>query len=157
MKKPLSSTTLSLACLDANGQKSSLQSLLGKYVVLYFYPRDNTPGCTKEACSFRDFNTEIQKLGAVVVGVSKDSVSSHLKFAEKHHLNFPLWSDPDHTLIEALGAWGEKKFMGKTYMGILRSTFVINPKGAIIREWREVKPENHAQEVYEFLRSEVQS
>ena len=117
---------------DINNEKVSLADLSDQYVVLYFYPKDDTPGCTKEACSFRDWNAELKKLGVKVVGVSKDSVTSHKKFIEKYELNFDLWSDEDHQLIEAFGAWQKKSMMGKEYMGTVRSTFVIDPKGIIL-------------------------
>ena len=125
------------------------------YVVLYFYPKDNTPGCTKEACEFRDAEAEMKKLGARVIGVSKDSPKSHQNFADKYNLNFELWSDQDHQLIEAFGAWVQKKKFGKTYMGIARSTFILDPEGKIIKVWENVKPEGHAQEVLEFLRGKI--
>ena len=157
MLQPPHPAPLKITVLDENSQETTLKSLLGKHVVLYFYPKDNTPGCTKEACSFRDFNQDIQKLGAVVIGVSKDNHKSHQKFAQKFNLNFPLWSDPDHKLMEAFGAWGEKKFMGKTYMGTIRSTFVIDPKGKIIKVWEKVKPAEHAQEIIEFLKNKIQA
>ena len=120
---------------DINNEKVSLADLSDQYVVLYFYPKDDTPGCTKEACSFRDWNAELKKLGVKVVGVSKDSVTSHKKFIEKYELNFDLWSDEDHQLIEAFGAWQKKSMMGKEYMGTVRSTFVIDPKGIVLRVW----------------------
>lgn len=141
-----------IAVLDEQGQSISLSDTLGKYVVLYFYPRDNTPGCTKEACSFRDANQELEKLGARVIGVSKDSVASHQGFKQKHQLNFELWSDPDHELMEAFGAWGEKSTFGKKYMGVIRSTFVIDPQGKIIKVWSAVKPIGHAEQVLKFLK-----
>lgn len=155
MLQPTQKAPLDTTLLDENNQNTNLGSLLGKYVVVYFYPRDNTPGCTKEACSFRDFNADIQKLGAVVIGVSKDNHESHQKFTEKFDLSFSLWSDPDHKLMKAFGVWQEKKFMGKTYMGTTRSTFVINPKGKIIRVWEKVKPADHAQDVLKYLQSET--
>jgi len=142
---------LTVSVTDENGQQTNLKSLLGKYVVLYFYPKDNTPGCTQEACNFRDANSELKKLGVTVIGVSKDSPESHKKFKEQHNLTFPLWSDPDHSLLSAFGAWGEKKMFGKIYMGIIRSTFIIDPKGTIIKTWEKVSPKNHDQEVLEFM------
>lgn len=146
-----SSAPLDITVHDESGQPVSLRSFLGKYVVLYFYPKDDTPGCTTEACSFRDTNTELQKQGAVVIGISKDSPASHQKFKEKYHLNFPLWSDPDRKLIEAFGVWQQKKMMGKTYMGIARSTFLIDPTGNILNVWNTVSPKEHGQQVLEFL------
>jgi peroxiredoxin Q/BCP len=131
----------------------SLRDMLGKPVVLYFYPKDNTPGCTKEACSFRDFNTELQELGIQVIGVSADSVKSHNNFFEKHTLNFPLWSDPEKKLLEAFGALGEKSMFGKKYIGIIRSTFALDESGKVIQVWPKVKVANHTQEVIEFFKS----
>ena len=147
MLQPPASAPLDIIIQDQNDQPITLRDLLGKWVVLYFYPRDNTPGCTTEACSFRDANQELKQLGVEVIGVSKDSAKSHQKFAEAHQLNFPLWSDSKHALLEAFGAWGEKKFMGKVFMGILRSTFLINPEGVIVKTWEKVTPKNHAAEV----------
>lgn len=135
-----------------DGSAVSLAMFRGKYIVLYFYPKNNTPGCTKEACSFRDANEELRSLGAEVIGVSKDTVKSHQKFRELHHLNFRLWSDPEHQLIEAFGAWQEKSFMGKKFMGIVRSTFIIDPHGNIAHVWESVNPLNHSQEVLEVMK-----
>lgn len=144
---------LDIQVFDEHGQAISLKDALGKFVVLYFYPKDDTPGCTKEACSFRDANRELTKLGVRVIGVSKDTWQSHAKFKEKYHLNFELWSDPDRNLLSAFGAWGQKKTFGKIYMGILRSTFLIDPKGKIVKVWPAVKPEGHAQAVLETYSS----
>lgn len=143
----------SIKVLGENGKTTSLKEQLGKYIVLYFYPHDFTPGCTKEACSFRDANNDIKKLGAEVIGVSTDSFESHQKFSNKHKLNIALWSDPDHKLIEAFGAWQPKKFAGREFMGTVRSTFILDPKGKIIKVWGKVKPEGHSKEVIEFLKS----
>ena len=137
---------------DINNENVSLTDLSGQHVVLYFYPKDDTPGCTKEACSFRDWNAELKKLGVKVVGVSKDSVTSHKKFIDKYSLNFDLWSDEDHQLIEAFGAWQKKSMMGKEYMGTVRSTFVIDPKGIILRVWDKVNPPEHGQEIHDFIK-----
>ncbi len=139
--------------LDQNGQPHSLHDYLGKWVVLYFYPKDDTPGCTTEACNFRDSFRELQKLGVVVLGVSKDSVASHGKFAAKYQLNFPLLSDPDHKVIEEYQAWGEKKFMGKLFLGILRTTYLINPKGEIAKVYPHVNPTLHAAEILADLQT----
>lgn len=139
--------------LDQNGVPHSLHDYLGKWVVLYFYPKDDTPGCTTEACNFRDSFRELQKLGVVVLGVSKDSVLSHGKFAAKYQLNFPLLSDPDHRVIEQYQAWGEKKFMGKLFLGILRTTYLINPKGEIAKVYPKVNPTVHAGEILADLES----
>ena len=135
----------------ADGTTVSLKGLRGKKVVLYFYPRDDTAGCTKEACAFRDLTPEMERRGAVLYGVSADTVKSHQKFASKYGLTFPLLSDPEHRVIEAYGSWGEKKFMGRTYDGIIRSTFLIDEKGKIARVWAKVRVDGHAEEVLEAL------
>lgn len=140
---------------DAEGNPVSLRSHLGKWVVIYFYPKDDTPGCTKEACSFRDANVDIDKLGVTIIGVSKDLPKSHQKFIKKYQLEFPLWSDPNHELMEAFGTWKEKKFLGKSYMGTTRSTFLINSEGKIAYVWPDVKPAGHAEEVLSFLRQNM--
>lgn len=137
---------------DSHGKDIRLSDFKGKKVVLYFYPRDNTPGCTKEACSFRDVYDLILAEGAVVLGISTDTEASHQKFRERHGLPFYLLSDVDHKAAEAYGAWGEKKLYGKTNMGIIRSTFIINEKGEIIKVFPKVKPENHGEEVLNVLR-----
>lgn len=155
MLKPQDKAPLNIKIIDENGDETSLKKYLGKYVVLYFYPKDNTPGCTTEACDFRDANDELQKMGVQVIGVSKDSLASHQKFSEKHNLNFPLWSDPDHKLLEAFGAWGQKNRFGKIYMGIIRSTFIIDPEGTIIESWEKVKVKNHKEEVLNLLKEEL--
>ena len=118
---------------SSDGDDVSLKDASGKYVVLYFYPRDNTPGCTVEAQDFRDAMPKLKKLGAVVWGVSKDSIASHCKFRDKFELTFPLLSDADGKVLEAYGAWGEKTALGRTYMGIIRSTYLIDPDGRIVR------------------------
>ncbi len=122
-------------------------------MVLYFYPKDDTPGCTKEACGFRDRMGDLQELGAVVLGVSADDVQSHKRFAEKYGLNFPLLADPGREVILAYGAWGKKNLYGKEYEGVLRQTFLIDPEGRIAKVWRKVSPEDHAEEVAEALRA----
>ena len=130
----------------------SLKDFLGKSdVVLYFYPKDNTPGCTTEACNFRDDYSQIIAAGAAVLGVSPDSVKSHDKFKLKLNLPFALLSDPDHKVAEMYGAWGEKKMYGKTHMGIIRSTFIIDEEGRIIKVFPKVKVNNHSQEVLAVL------
>lgn len=136
---------------DQNGEMHSLKDYAGQWLVLYFYPKDDTPGCTAEACSFRDGRDEISKL-ATVVGVSKDSVKSHKKFAEKYHLNFTILSNEDHSVIEAYGSWQPKKFMGRDYMGTSRDTFIINPEGQIAKEYRGVTPQNHAEQIIADLK-----
>jgi thioredoxin-dependent peroxiredoxin len=133
------------------GAEITLSAFRGKKVVLYFYPKDDTPGCTKEACSFRDDYSLFTMKGAVVIGVSPDESASHQKFRAKFGLPFYLLSDPEHRVAEMYGAWGEKTMYGKTYMGILRSTFVISAEGKIIKVFLKVKPEGHAQEVLAYL------
>jgi peroxiredoxin Q/BCP len=134
------------------GGKISLADYLGKNVILYFYPRDDTPGCTKEACAFRDHFADFKKAGAVVFGVSPDSVKSHDKFVEKFKLPFTLLADEDKKIAEIYGVWGEKSFLGKKYMGVYRMTFLIGPDGRIKKIWPEVKPAEHAAEVLASLK-----
>jgi peroxiredoxin Q/BCP len=134
------------------GDDIALKSLRGKNIVLYFYPKDDTPGCTKESCDFRDNLAALKKLGAAVIGISKDSVARHDKFKEKYELNFPLLSDEDGDVCERYGVWGEKKNYGKTYMGIERSTFLIDEQGIIRAIWRKVKVEGHVAEVMAALK-----
>jgi peroxiredoxin Q/BCP len=134
-----------------DGESIHLADLKGKPVVLYFYPRDNTPGCTIEACSFRDLSPEFEKRGAIVYGVSTDSVQSHTKFTQKYGLNFPLLSDPDHAVTEAYDSWGPKKFLGREFLGVRRNTFLIGKDGKIARVWEGVKPAGHAEEVLQAL------
>ncbi len=136
------------------GGEVSLSDYRGKKVVLYFYPKDNTSGCTKEACGFRDDYSHLLAAGAAVLGVSPDSVKSHDGFKAKYSLPFALLSDPDHHVAEMYGAWGEKKMYGKTYEGILRSTFLIDEEGRITKVFPKVKPAQHSQEVLEALRAE---
>ena len=135
-----------------SGETVTLAGLKGKPVVLYFYPKDDTPGCTVEACEFRDTWADVKKTGAVVLGVSPDDVKSHEKFKTKFNLPFPLLADENHAVAEAYGAWGEKSMYGKTYDGILRTTFVIGPDGKIARVFEKVKPKGHAAEVLEAVR-----
>lgn len=144
---------LELKLTDQNSQEVSLKDLIKDYLVIYFYPKDDTPGCTKEACSFRDANLEMQKLGVGLVGISKDSSKSHHKFSEKFALNFPLLSDLEHKLQDAFGVWQKKKFMGREYFGTNRSTFVINASGEIVLEYLKVKPEGHAEEVLKDIKN----
>ena len=136
-----------------SGEVVSLSQLRGRPVVLYFYPRDDTPGCTTQACGIRDAWGEFEQVGAVVLGVSPDGEASHAKFRQKYGLPFPLLADEDHALAEAYGVWGEKSFAGKTYMGVERSTFVIDAGGNVAKELRNVKPDTHADEVLAVLRS----
>lgn len=137
---------------DAGGNEVALSDFRGKKVVLYFYPRDNTPGCTKEACSFRDVYDDILAAGAVVLGISPDSQAAHEKFRTRQNLPFYLLSDPAHIAAEAYGAWGEKKMYGKTYMGIIRSTFIIDENGSIKKVFPKVSPEGHGSEVLKVLK-----
>ena len=136
-----------------SGGKGSLADFKGKNVVLYFYPKDDTPGCTKEACAFRDYFGALQKKGAVVLGVSVDSAKSHDKFAKKFGLPFTLVSDGDKKIVQAYGVWGEKSFMGRKYLGTHRVTFLIGPDGRIKKIWPRVKPEEHVEEVLAALDS----
>jgi peroxiredoxin Q/BCP len=143
------STAPAFKTKDGNGDTVNLKDLRGQKVVLYFYPKDDTPGCTKEACSFRDAFSKFKKKGIAVLGVSPDSEASHKKFAAKYSLPFTLLADPDREIAEAYGVWGEKKFMGRTYMGVHRTTFLIDEKGKIKKVFEKVKPEDHASEVLE--------
>jgi thioredoxin-dependent peroxiredoxin len=136
---------------SSTGEKISLKNLKGKKVVLYFYPKDDTPGCTREACDFRDSFTDFKKRGALILGVSPDDISSHEKFRDKFSLPFPLLSDPGHKIAEAYGVWKEKMNYGKKYMGIERTTFLIDSAGKIARIFPKVKVENHHAEVLAAL------
>lgn len=138
---------------DDQGGSVTLSALRGRPVVLYFYPRDNTPGCTREACAFRDGRAERDRTGAVVLGVSPDGVASHGRFRDKYGLDFPLLSDPDHAVAELYGAWREKTMYGKTSMGIQRSTYLIDAEGVVRRVWRKVSLEGHDADVFEAVRS----
>ena len=137
---------------DKDGNMVSLEDFRGKRLVVYFYPKDNTPGCTRQACAFGAAWDEFQKLGVPVIGISRDSAASHSKFAEKYSLPFILLSDPERQAIEAFGVWQEKKLYGKVSMGIVRSTFIIGPDGVIEKAMPKVKPDTNAQEVLDFLR-----
>ena len=137
--------------LDQDNTRQTLSHSLGKWVILYFYPKDDTPGCTKEACGLRDNYRLLQQKNVVILGVSKDSVASHKKFAEKYSLPFPLLSDPDLQVIKAYNSWGEKKFMGKTFIGTLRKTFLINPKGEIAKIYEKVNPITHSGQLLDDL------
>lgn len=134
-----------------DGSKVRLADLKGQPVVLYFYPRDDTPGCTREACAFRDDRARLKKLGAQVLGISTDSSESHGKFRDKYRLNFPLLSDPDHAVAEKYGAWREKNMYGKKSMGIQRSTFLIGADGKVAKVWKAVKVDGHDVQVLEAL------
>ena len=136
---------------DKNGNAVSLSDFLGKRVVLYFYPKDNTPGCTRQACAFAGAYKEFEARGVVVIGISRDSVASHQKFAEKYELPFILLSDPDRVAIEAYGVWQEKKNYGKVSMGVVRSTYLIDAEGKIEAVMPNVKPDTNAAEILEML------
>ena len=138
---------------DAQGNVVSLSDFLGKKVVLYFYPRDNTPGCTRQACAFANSYKEFEDMDTVVIGISKDSVTSHQKFAQKYNLPFILLSDDSIEVIKAYDVWKEKKLYGKVSMGVVRSTYIIDEKGIIIKSMPKVKPDTNAQEILEFLRN----
>ena len=138
---------------DKNGNMVSLSDFLGKKVVLYFYPKDNTPGCTRQACAFALKNKEIENKNAVVIGISKDSVNSHLNFATKHNLPFVLLSDSDLSAIQAYGVWQEKKLYGKVSMGVVRMTFLIDEQGNIQAVMPKVKPDTNADEILTLLES----
>lgn len=137
---------------DQNGTPHTLASYSGKWLIIYFYPKDSTPGCTKEACNFRDGRDVLEQAGAAVVGISKDTVASHKKFADKHSLNFTLLSDESTDTIKAYGSWGKKKFMGREYEGILRNTYLISPDGEIVKTYEGVNPATHIGEVLKDLK-----
>lgn len=141
--------------LDQNGQEITLSSLAGKKLVLYAYPKDNTSGCTAEACSLRDHYDELQQAGYVVIGVSKDSAASHQKFIDKQQLPFPLIADTETTLLQQVGAWGEKSMYGKKFMGILRTTYLVNEQGVIEKVFtpKEIKTKIHAEQILDYIKS----
>lgn len=138
--------------LDDAGLSRRLVDYRGQHVVLYFYPKDDTPGCTTEACNFRDDYSAYVEAGVTVLGVSPDSPKSHAKFKQKFQLPFPLLADEDHAVCEAYGVWGQKKFMGREYMGVLRTTFLIAPDGKIKKVFEDVKPSEHSAEVLAALK-----
>ena len=138
---------------DQNGKNHSLKDYAGKWLVIYFYPKDDTLGCTTEACNFRDGREVLASLGAEVVGISKDTVKSHAKFAAKNNLDFTLLSDPEHTVIEAYGSWLPKKFMGREFIGIHRDTYLINPTGKIVKKYAGVDPKTHIGEIMADLKA----
>ena len=144
----------SFTLMGDDGKEYSLDDYRGKKVLLYFYPKDNTPGCTKEACSLRDWNSEIIKRGVTVMGVSKDSIQSHNKFREKHNLNFILLSDPEKSVHMAYDAWGEKKLYGKVSLGTIRKTFLIDENGNIEKIWNKVAVATHGEDVVKYLDKE---
>lgn len=138
---------------DENGKELTLSSFLGRKVVIYFYPKDNTPGCTKQACAFRNTFDEFEKENVVVIGISKDSVKSHKNFKEKYQLPFILLSDVNHEVIEKYDCWKEKKLYGKTYMGITRSTYVLDENGKIIKTFEKATPDTNALDILNFLKT----
>ena len=140
---------------DKHGSLVSLSDFQGKKVVLYFYPKDNTPGCTRQACAFALHHNAFAGQNVVVIGISKDSVASHLKFAQKYDLPFVLLSDPDHAVIEQYGVWQEKKLYGKVSMGVVRSTYLINEEGIIEKVMPKVKPDTNAEEILAYLAGDV--
>lgn len=137
---------------DQDEKKHTLSGYQGKWILVYFYPKDDTPGCTKEACAIRDADPDFSKLKTVVLGISADSVKSHKKFEEKYGLTFPLLADEDKKVIKKYGVWGKKKFMGREYMGIKRTSFLIAPDGKIAKVYENVKPDAHASEVLADLK-----
>jgi thioredoxin-dependent peroxiredoxin len=140
--------------VDSQGNLHALSDYKGQSIVIYFYPKDDTPGCTKEACSFRDSYSDFKKAGVEIIGISPDSEKSHTKFTEKYDLPFTLLSDPDHQVCEAFGVWGLKKYMGREYEGVYRTTFIIGPQGEIRRVFENVKPSEHSHEVLAALSQE---
>ncbi len=138
---------------DENGEPHQLSDYLGKTVLLYFYPKDDTPGCTTEACSFRDDFSDYKKAGVTILGVSPDSVASHTQFKEKHHLPFTLLADADHQVAALYGVWGVKKIFGKEYEGVYRTTFLINPEGIIQEVFERVNPKGHSEEVLSLVQA----
>lgn len=139
---------------DQDGNQVSLSDYKGKKVVLYFYPKDNTPGCTAQACSLRDGKKELEKMGFVIVGVSPDGEKSHQNFIAKHSINFTLISDPDKTVSKAYGIWGPKKFMGREYEGVNRTTFIIDEKGLIEKVFRKVDTKRHFEQIVDSYKDE---
>jgi thioredoxin-dependent peroxiredoxin len=136
-----------LGAIDEDGARCEVADLAGQWVAVYFYPKDDTPGCTTEACEFSSDLADFEKLGATVVGISPDTPESHRKFRSKHGLTMKLLSDPDHQVLERYGAWGEKSMYGRTYQGVIRSTVLIDPEGRVAYQWSKVKPAGHAEEV----------
>lgn len=137
--------------LDSEGNTVSLSDFKGNKVIIYFYPKDDTSGCTKEACNFRDNYSQLKEKDVVVIGISKDSVSSHVKFKNKYDLPFILLSDPNHQVIETYGAYGEKKMYGRTYMGTIRMTYLVSEEGLILKIYDKVKPDKHVEEILKDL------
>ncbi len=144
---------LAIKVKDQDGNTVSLKDLKGKRVILYFYPKDDTPGCTKEACNFRDEMDVYKEMGYTIIGVSGDTEAKHQKFIKKYELNFPLWADTENELSTAFGAYGEKSMYGRAYMGINRSTFIIGEDGKILKAYPKVKAESHSEEILADLKS----
>jgi peroxiredoxin Q/BCP len=145
-------------CLpNQDGVEICLRDLLGRWIVLYFYPKDNTPGCTTEAKEFSELIDEFEKLGAIVIGISPDSPKRHSNFIQKHNLKITLLSDENKEVLKAYGAWGKKKMYGKEYEGVIRSTFIISPDGEIVKEFKNVKAKGHAKRVLEELKNHISS
>lgn len=143
---------------NTQGEVIQLSDFAGQYVVLYFYPKDDTPGCTKQACAFRDLQAQYKQLNGVIIGVSPDEQASHLQFIEKYQLNFELLCDPSKKMMTEYSAWGEKNMYGKISMGVIRSTVLISPKGTIIQHWKRVsKADQHPTKVLEVLEKQIQS
>ncbi len=143
-------------CLpDYEGKEHCLHDYLGKWVVLYFYPKDNTSGCTREAKDFTEMRDEFEKLGAVIIGVSKDSPKSHEKFINKHQLNILLLSDENHEVLEKYSAWGKKKNYGREYFGTIRTTYLIDPQGKVVKIWKNVRVKGHVEKVLETLKEVI--
>ena len=145
-----------LFCLpSSDGEKFNVEAFRGKKVILYFYPKDMTPGCTTQACDFRDYQSEFAKHHAVIVGISVDSMTRHMKFIDKYQLPFLLLSDEDHTVCEQYGVWQLKKMAGREYMGIVRTTFIIDEEGKVIQIYSKVRVKNHIEEVLRFLQESM--
>lgn len=144
---PINSPAPNFSLPDQNGKIHRLSDYKKQYVLIYFYPKDDTPGCTKEACNFRDATKDFKQLGVRILGISKDGVNSHKKFSEKYRLNFPLLADPETAVIKKYHAWGEKKFMGKTFSGTLRISYLIGKNGKILKIYPKVNPLTHAHQV----------
>ncbi len=140
----------------SNGETINITDYRGKYVVLYFYPKDMTPGCTTQACDFRDYHQKFEDVNAVILGVSPDPLERHHKFIEKHGLPFVLLSDENHELAEMFDVWKLKKNFGKEYMGIERSTFILDKEGKLVKDWRKVKVKDHVEEALQFIKEELQ-
>lgn len=153
MYKKIGSKAPAFSAPDQNGNRRSLKDYAGKWIILYFYPKDDTPGCTKEACAFRDGFSKFKKAGIEIIGVSVDSVKKHTKFVEKYTLPFTLLADEEKRIVNAYGVWGKKKFMGREYMGTNRVSYLIDPKGKIAKVYESVKPDEHADEVLEDVKS----